>query len=135
VNLNSATFATAWSLATPATHATPGEDGIRLVSDCSQYAYQIASGIAGVAPQGDYVLAYDITVVKGGLTVGVLDGETGQWAAQVALPQGSNVGSLYVSAPGSKARVVVANCNMTAPTESEARLRRLELFEAEYADA
>src|SRR5262245_63666356 len=86
-------------------------------------------------PAGRLVLAYDIAVLRGSETVGVVDGETGQWAAQVSLPQGSNVGQLYVSAPGANARVVVANCNVAAPMESEARLRRLELFEAEYADA
>jgi FkbM family methyltransferase len=135
VTLAAATFAKVWSLATPATRASPGADGIHLMSDCSHYSYQLVSAIASVSPQGDYVLAYDITVLNGGVTVGVVDGETGQWADQVSLPQGSNVGRVYVSTPGANARIVVANCNVAAPMESESRLRRLELFEAEYADA
>lgn len=70
------------------------------------------------------------------MRVGVVDGETGQWLAQVSLPQGSNVGRVHVATPGVKAQVIVANCNVAAPMESEARLSRLdELVEAEYADA
>jgi len=135
VSLAAAAFARTWSLATSATRAFQGADGIHLMSDRSNYSYQLVSAMASVSPQGDYLLAYDITVLKGGVSVGVVDGETGQWLAQVSLSQGSNVGRVHVSTPGVNAQVIVANCNVAAPMESEARLTRLELVEAEYADA
>jgi hypothetical protein len=135
VGLTAVTIKQEWTLGTPATKASAGVDGIRVVSDRSQYAYQLASPMADVAPEVDYVLVYDITVVKGGFSVGVLDGESGQWTAQVTLTQGANAGRLYVVPPGAKAQVVLANCNVAAPAESDATIRTLDLFEAEYADA
>src|SRR5262249_41882027 len=117
VSLTAATLKPGWTLATPVTRASPNADGIHLVSDRSQYSYQIASTTTVVVPQRDYVLTYDITVVNGGFSVGVIDGDTGQWAAQISLAPGANAGRLYLSAPGAKAQVVVANCNAIA-TES-----------------
>ena len=102
---------TNWSAGTQDTVLKAGGALVQLSTDRSRFSYQLVSSVVAVDAGADYLLTYDVRVVPGGLTLGIIDSASGAWIASVNVKAGCATGELHFSAEASAVSVVIANCN------------------------
>jgi hypothetical protein len=109
------------------------QDRLRIDTDRSQFSYQLVSRPFTVGPGADYLLEYDIDIVTGGATVGIIDGEARSWIVQTNLAPGRNAGGVHFVARSGLAEVVIANYGLAEKVVSRIEVASLRVSEAERA--
>ena len=106
--------ATAYASDLGAQHFEWAGDTLRVESDRSTYRYQLFSPKLEVVKDEVYQLRYDVDVVRGGVSVGVVDTEAKAWIiSKPVIHHVRGVATASFKAPSSSVRVIVSNNNET----------------------
>lgn len=105
------------------------EMSLHIVGKPTKYNYLSQSPLF-VLGAGVYQLRYYVSIAKGGVTIGLVDGRTGGWLAQQNHEIASQGRLNFVIKSRRKVRIVVASCNHQAERSSDVILSDVQLHGA-----
>lgn len=118
----------AWAAAGAETTVGVEDDHVKLVSDESQYRYQIILPEFPTEPGAKYKVRFDVALEKGNLGLGVLDTTADAWIGQTDVRGAiaADEHEFVFTAKSAGGKLIVTNQNAT-PTRSKATLRGLSV--------